>query len=81
MLTKKFDPKANSIFITHSLGIATARDAWVCNSSKGNLMENMKKTIGFFNEQSGAFAAALKENPSLKFDSYASTDATQNKLE
>lgn len=37
----------NAIFKMYSLGIATHRDAWVYNSSKIILVENMKKSIKY----------------------------------
>ena len=43
--------KENAIFRTYSLGIATNRDVWVYNSSKSELMRNMKKHINYCNAQ------------------------------
>jgi predicted helicase len=74
---KKFDTTTRGFFTTYSLGIATARDAWVYNSSSHHLSQNMNSTIAFFNEQRRDFAANRKENPKLKFDSFASKDATR----
>ncbi len=48
---KKFDLKTKSIFVTHSLGTITSRDAWACNFSKPFLLNNMEKTIDFYNLQ------------------------------
>ena len=52
---KKFDGRTKSFFTTYSLGIATARDAWVYNYSKKALSENVERTIGFYNEQRLAY--------------------------
>ena len=43
----KSGKKSNAIFKRYSLGIATHRDAWVYNSSKMTLVENMKKTMKY----------------------------------
>ena len=48
---KKFDLKANSIFSTYSLGIATHRDTWVYNFSKENLMGCLTSMITTYNKQ------------------------------
>jgi predicted helicase len=72
---KKFDTNTKSIFITYSLGTATARDAWVYNSSKQKLVENMNKTIQFYNEQRIEFSEVRKSNLKLKFNEFASLDA------
>ncbi|MCL2664862.1 MAG: hypothetical protein FWE82_04550, partial [Defluviitaleaceae bacterium] len=47
----KFDAKTKSVFVVHSRGFATARDAWVYNFSKENLEENIKRTVNFYNGQ------------------------------
>ena len=52
---KKFDGRTKSFFTTYSLGIATARDAWVYNYSKKALSENVERTIEFYNEQRLAY--------------------------
>lgn len=48
---KKFAPSANSFFLTHTLGTASARDAWVYNFSISELKLNIEKTIKHYNEQ------------------------------
>ena len=41
-----------SVFTLYSRGVATThRDAWAYNFSKGNLAENMQKTIEFYNSE------------------------------
>lgn len=74
---KKFDTNTKSIFITYSLGTATARDAWVYNSSKLKLVENMNRTIQFYNEQRVEFSNARKFKQQLKFNEFASIDTTK----
>lgn len=48
---KKFNTKTPSFFVTHSLGTATGRDAWVYNSSATELSSNIKETLEFYNRQ------------------------------
>lgn len=74
---KKFETKSQSYFLTHSLGIATARDSWVYNYSSKSLLNNMKTTIDFFNQQRNDYRGALLKNNKLNFDSYCSNDATK----
>ena len=42
---------SDAIFKTYSRGVATCRDAWAYNFSRNALRENMKRMIGFYNEQ------------------------------
>ncbi|MCL2683570.1 MAG: hypothetical protein FWE63_08875 [Bacteroidales bacterium] len=48
---KKYNLNENSFFITYSLGIVSARDAWVYNFSKTKLKNNIRKTIDYYNKQ------------------------------
>lgn len=45
-------------------GLESPRDAWVYNLN-ATLIENISKTIDFFNSKSKIFAHALKNNPAL----------------
>jgi predicted helicase len=74
---KKYDPASKSFFITHSLGTATSRDSWVYNNSKTELLNNMSKTISFYNSQRKDFAKNILQNIQLKFDAFASNDAKE----
>nr|GEZ61578.1 hypothetical protein [Tanacetum cinerariifolium] len=74
---KKFDPKAQSIFTTNVVGIATNRDAWVYNSSRKEVERNMRRMIDFYNEQRQAFKAAHSQDPKLAFDDFAIADAKE----
>ncbi len=42
---------SDAIFKTYSRGVATCRDAWAYNFNRNALRENMKRMIGFYNEQ------------------------------
>ncbi len=52
---KKFDVKSQSFFVAYSLGLGTNRDAWCYNSSKQNLLENINKTVSFYNSERERF--------------------------
>lgn len=49
------DEGKDGIFEIRSLGINSNRDAWVYNFSRNSLLENMSRTIEFYNEQVKAF--------------------------
>lgn len=48
---KKFDVKAQGVFTTYSLGIATSRDAFLYNYSSEMLKHTACETIDYYNEQ------------------------------
>lgn len=66
---KNFNPKSNSFFIAQSLGILTARDAWVYNFSKDTIKNNIKKTIEHYNKErelvSKGLQAEINSNSTL----------------
>ena len=67
---KKFDKNSNSVFTLNSMGAGTSRDAWVINSSKNKLEENILKTIDFYNEQVEGFKLAKIKDSNLKVDDF-----------
>ena len=71
---KKYEIKATSYFLTHSLGIATSRDSWVYNFSSNNLFNNMQTTIKFYNQQRKEYQNLLSKNSKLVFDTFCSND-------
>lgn len=70
----KFDRQVQSYFVTHSLGIATARDAWTVNSSLTALREHVRSMIDFYNKQRIEFFELAKNDNELKFDDFSSND-------
>lgn len=68
---KKFDLKTKSYFNTYAVGINTARDAWVYNSSKENLSINIIKMIHFYNEQKRKL---VLENIKSNLESFIDSD-------
>ena len=74
---KKYDISTQSFFVTHSLGTASARDAWVYNFSLEKLILNVERTIDFYNSQRKAYKEVQKEKPKLIFKNFASNDSTK----
>ena len=72
----KYNHLTNTVFVTHSLGTATSRDAWVYNFSRKKLVSNVERTIDFYNEQRINFQGLLKDTQ-LDFNKYASQDSTK----
>lgn len=72
--TKKFDLKSKSFFTLNSMGLGTSRDSWVYNSSKSTLIENMTRTISFYNEQVSKFKDAKISKPDIKVDDFIDRD-------
>lgn len=48
---KKFDAKAQSVFSTYSLGIASGRDAWAYSYSKDLLSQNVGRMMDTYNSE------------------------------
>ncbi len=57
---------AKPIFGTSTLGLVTARDTWVYNSSSASLQEHVERTIAFFNEQVTEFDRIAPAVPRLE---------------
>ncbi len=53
-----FNDAPDAIFATRSLGVVTARDAWVYNFSRLDLSANMQRSIAFYNDQVGLHRVA-----------------------
>ena len=48
------------IFENYSLGVATSRDSWVCNSNRAKVAANMSRMIDFYNAEVDRYEAAGK---------------------
>ncbi len=66
-----------SVFEVYSLGVVTSRDNWVYNSSKNNLINNVKKTINFYNKERERFFEARKKDASVQLEGFIEYDLTQ----
>ncbi|MDI9358520.1 MAG: DEAD/DEAH box helicase family protein [Phycisphaerales bacterium] len=74
---KKFDSKAESVFITNAVGTATARDAWVTNFSAKEIAKNMQGMIYFYNMQQVAYLERLQQEPKLSVEDFIDTNPTK----
>ena len=63
---------SDAIFKTYSLGVVTSRDAWAYNFSRNALRENMKRMIGFYNEQVSTWER--RENRDVTVDDFVDYD-------
>ena len=68
---KKYNTNSHSFFITHSLGTATSRDAWVFNFSKLKLSSNVSLTVDFYHSQ----AYEYNKLTGVEFNDFASNDS------
>lgn len=59
---KKFNTKSQSFFVLNSMGIATNRDAWVYNYSKGEVSKKMNDMVEFYNLQVEEFASCKSKS-------------------
>ncbi|GAA4936174.1 DEAD/DEAH box helicase [Streptomonospora halophila] len=50
------------IFVSHSRGLETTRDAWVYNYSESHVLKNMERMIDFYNMQIDAFHNYCESN-------------------
>ncbi|WP_134355748.1 DEAD/DEAH box helicase [Flavobacterium psychrophilum] len=60
---KNYNLLSKTFFVAQSLGVLTARDAWVYNFSKNELSKNINKTIGHYNEQRELLVAGKINEP------------------
>lgn len=58
--------KEKSIFKTLAVGVCTNRDAWVYNSSKNKLTENVKKTLTAYNNAVEQIKNEIPEEKAIK---------------
>lgn len=66
-----------SLFNTFTGGVVTSRDAWVYNQSKHKLLNNIKKTIGFYNNELERINVLLNESQSDDISKLVSNDTTK----
>ncbi|MCL2823613.1 MAG: damage-inducible protein, partial [Polyangiaceae bacterium] len=60
---KKFVDDNNSFFCAQSLGMVSARDAWVYNFSIKELMHNVRRTIDYYSQQLELLARGVVTEP------------------
>lgn len=74
---KKNKPKNCFFTYYYSNGIKTNRDSWCYNFNKSSLINNIKKSIDFYNEEVEKFQNALKINPKILATDFLNMDATK----
>lgn len=74
---KKFAKGQRSFFETYAIGVATNRDAWVYNSSRQRLEQNILSMIDFYNRQRETYKDAVKGEKNLSVESSINTDDTK----
>lgn len=74
---KKFAKGQKSFFETYAIGVATNRDAWVYNSSRQRLEQNILSMIDFYNRQRETYKDAVKGEKNLSVESFINTDDTK----
>ena len=78
--TKKFSSKENCFFETCSMGIVTSRDYWTYSFSKEKLIDNVTKSINFYNQSQEKVGG--QKHPEVNYDkkSFSWSRATINCL-
>lgn len=74
---KNFNTKTQSLFNAVAIGVATNRDSWDYNFSKGELSANIKRLISNYDIERASFAKVLKNNPKAEIEDYIDTDASR----
>ena len=74
---KNYQLGSSSVFVVSSSGLATSRDAWCYNYSRGLLKENISKSLTFFNSQSDDFLTARTKQSNLKVEDFIDLDSTK----
>lgn len=70
--------KRETIFTIHSRGVATARDAWVFNSSAKEVKSNVRRMIEFYNSEVDRYQASDHSIPVGNFIDRDSTKISWN---
>jgi predicted helicase len=81
-LGDKKDDSATTVFVNYSCGVQTNRDAWIYNSSKLEVTDNMRKMIECYNHEVDRYKAActgLAKEAYPDLDSFLNNDETKIK--
>ncbi|EJY6492561.1 DEAD/DEAH box helicase [Salmonella enterica subsp. enterica serovar Cerro] len=65
----KKNKKRTSLFLNYSLGVGTNRDAWVYQSSRSKLVDNINRTISFYNENLSSGVEPIFDVKSISWSS------------
>ena len=69
--------KVETLFKTYSVGVVTARDAWVYNFNRNTLKENLTEMMEYYNGQ--VFRWERRSNRDINVDDFIDTDDTRIK--
>ena len=69
--------KVKTLFKTYSVGVVTARDAWVYNFNRNALTENLTQMMEYYNGQ--VFQWARRNNRNINVNDFIDTDDTKIK--
>lgn len=67
------------VFRTHSAGMKSNRDAWVVNSSKTKLQNNISNTVDWYNAEVDRVAEILHETPDISVEKILEYDSRRFK--
>ena len=71
----KADSSSPNVFSTFSLGVNTARDAWVYNFNRAQVLQAVSKTIEVYNSELARWLTAKRQDSQL--DNFLLSDATK----
>ncbi|HLP80536.1 MAG TPA: type ISP restriction/modification enzyme, partial [Nitrosomonas sp.] len=71
---KKFDSTSKTYFVVYSLGINSNRDAWVYNSSKTVVKNNMKKMVAYYNDQVDGYKKTKNQKGKIRVEDFIDTN-------
>ena len=75
---KKGDEENKSFFVPYySNGLKTNRDSWCYNSNKSQLIEKIKYSIDYYNEQVDSFKGAKSKNSKLTAEDFITFDSAK----
>ena len=75
---KRGNDENKSFFVPYySNGLKTNRDSWCYNSNKSQLVEKIKNSIDYFNEEVDSFKVAKSKNNQLKAEDFITFDSTK----
>jgi predicted helicase len=77
--SKKGDTNTQSFFVLMSMGLASNRDPWVYNSSRSILLDNMSRTVHFYNDEVARVRTELEKNKDLNVEEFLNADSTKIK--
>lgn len=75
------DAKEPALFGTYSRGVASARDAWVYNSSQEKLRHNVESMVDFYNSEVDRYAVEGAGQPADAFINFDAKEMSWNRAD